>query len=129
MRAVATAGVGVGHAEIVWALSGCDALIGFDSDHRENAQVCRQLGKLIAEREMDARSNGQQNSTSVVIWEGAKGIDDAVRANLPLRVIGIAEWALTLGNLAEAVADIWRQYEYAPVATDDGRRDSPREGE
>ena len=129
MRAVATAGVGVAHAEIVRALSGCDALIGFDSDHRENAQVCRQLGKLIAEREMDARSNGQQNSTSVVIWEGAKGIDDAVLANLALRVIGIAEWALTLGNLAETVADIWRQYEYAPVAVDDGRRDSPREGE
>ncbi len=109
MRAVATAGVGVAHAEIVRALRGCDALIGFDSDHRENAQVCRQLGKLIAEREMDARSNGQKNSTSVVIWEGAKGIDDAVRANLRLRVIGIAEWDLTLGNLAEVVADIWCQ--------------------
>ncbi|MDQ3684706.1 MAG: hypothetical protein M3430_03785 [Acidobacteriota bacterium] len=129
MRAIATAGVGVGHAEIVRALSGCDALIGFDSDHRENAQVCRQLGKLIAEREMDARSNGQKHSTSVVVWEGAKGIDDAVRQNLPLRVVAIPEWIKTLGYMAEAVADIWRQYEFTPDAEQEERRTSSRESE
>ncbi len=130
MRAIATAGVGVAHAEIVRALSGCDAIIGFDGDHRENAQVCRQLGKLIAEREQDALLTGRHNSTGVVIWEGAKGIDDAVRANLQLRVIGVAQWVKTLtGESAEAVSDIWRRHEFTPVAEKDEPRNPLQEGE
>ncbi|HEX6625591.1 MAG TPA: hypothetical protein VF064_17885 [Pyrinomonadaceae bacterium] len=116
MRAVATAGVGVAHAEIVRALRGRDAIIGFDGDHRENAQVCRQLGKLIAEREQDALRIGQKNSTSVVIWEGAKGIDDAVRRNVRLRVLGVWEWRATLkGKPFKGVEDVWAALTFAPA--------------
>jgi len=110
MRVVATAGVGVAHAEIVQALRGRDVVLGFDSDYKKNPQVCRQLGKLIAEREQDTILYGSKNSTSIVVWEGAKGIDDAVRANRHLRVIGIAEWFQSLtGKSAEEVADMWCQ--------------------
>lgn len=108
MRAVATAGVGVGHAEIVRALRGRYALLGFDIDHRHNEQVCRQLGKLIAEREQDAHLTGHQTSTSVVVWDGAKGIDEAVRQNARLHVIGIKGWYVTLkGQPLEEVKDVW----------------------
>ncbi len=115
MRAIATAGVGVAHAEIVRALRGCGAVIGFDSDHRENAQVCRQLGKLIAERERDALLNGQKNSTSIIIWEGAKGIDDAVLANGRLQVMSISEWFDTLtGKMLAEVEDVWKIFMFTP---------------
>src|SRR5918912_2030416 len=73
-RAIATAGVSVAHQAIIEAARGEEAAIAFDSDHRQNAQVCRQLGKLIAERERDARLAGLETKTSVVVWEGAKGI-------------------------------------------------------
>lgn len=108
MRAIATAGVGVAHAEIIQALSGRDAVIGFDSDHRQNEQVCRQLGKLVALREMDAEANGLKNTTGVVVWEGPKGIDDAVKANVRIRVLSIADWFTTLtGKNLEEVEDVW----------------------
>ncbi len=115
LRAIATAGVGVAHAEIVRALRGCDAVIGFDSDHRENAQVCRQIGKLIAEREQDSLLNGQKNNTSVVVWEGAKGIDDAVRMNLRLRVLKVVEWFKTLtGKPLMEINDVWAIASFTP---------------
>lgn len=117
MRAIATAGVGVAHAEIARALRGCNALIGFDSDHRENAQVCRQLGKLVSLREQDALATNQKNSTGIVVWEGAKGIDEAARDNLRLRVLSIKEWAETLtGKPREEVADVWASLSYSPRA-------------
>ena len=124
MRAIATAGVGVGHAEIIRALSGCDAVIGFDSDHRENPQVCRQLGKLIAERAQDALLTGHKNSTNVVVWDGAKGIDEAVLANTRLRVLNIRDWFEGLSGkpLAE-VTDEWTRSSFTPpwqlTATED----------
>jgi hypothetical protein len=115
MRAIATAGVGVAHAEIVRATRGKDVLIGFDSDYRENAQVCCQLGKLVGKREQDALLSGHKNSTSIVVWEGAKGIDDAVLANVRLRVVSICEWfeALTGKALAE-VKDVWKMFAFTP---------------
>ena len=110
MRVVATAGVGVAHAEIIQALRGRDVVLGFDSDYRDNPHVCRQLGKLIAVREQDAILHENKNSTSIVVWEGAKGIDDAVLANLHLRVIGTREWFQSLvGKSAEEVAEVWCQ--------------------
>ena len=109
-RAIATAGVSVAHDALIEATRGEDAVIAFDSDHRTNTQVCRQLAKLIAERECDARLTGQQKNTSVVSWEGVKGIDDAVIANAHLRVIGIVEWLQSLtGKPAEEVAGVWCQ--------------------
>lgn len=110
MRAIATAGVGAAHAEIVRALRGCDAIIGFDGDHRQNAQVCRQLGKLIAEREQDTLTSGHHNSTSIVVWDGVKGIDEAVLMNKRLRVLGIAEWfSLLEGASLVEVQNVWAE--------------------
>ena len=115
MRAIATAGVGVGHAEIVRALRGCDAIIGFDSDYRENAQVCRQLGKLVAEREQDTVLVGHKNSTSIVVWEGTKGVDEAVRMNLQLSVLNVVEWFKTLtGKPLKEVKDVWAIASFTP---------------
>lgn len=116
MRSIATAGVGVAHAEIVRALSGCDAIIGFDSDHREKPQVCRQLGKLIAELEQDALLSGQKNSTSVVVWDGAKGIDEAALQNLRLHVISISDWYASLeGKSLRVVEQLWAALSFTPA--------------
>jgi hypothetical protein len=110
-RAIATAGVSVAHQAIIEAARGEEAAIAFDSDHRQNAQVCRQLGKLIAERERDARLAGLETKTSVVVWEGAKGIDEAVLQNLSLRVISISEWRGTLkGKSLEELKEVWADF-------------------
>jgi hypothetical protein len=115
-RAIATAGVGVAHQLIVEATRGEEVAIAFDSDHRQNALVCRQLGKLIAERERDARTNGRETKTSVVVWEGAKGVDEAVLQNLSLRVISIGEWNSTLeGKTLEEVKGVWAEFSYPPI--------------
>ncbi len=129
MRAVATAGVTVAHGELIAATRGQDVAVAFDIDHRQNEKVCRQLAKLIAERAQDAVSAGQKTTTSVVIWDGPKGIDDAALLNGHLRIVSVAQWILTLGNLAEAVADVWRQYEFTPDAEQDERRTSSLERE
>ncbi len=108
MRAVATAGVGVAHNAIIEATRGQDVVIAFDNDYTQNAQVARQLAKLIAGREQDAVSAGHQTTTSIVIWDGPKGIDDAALANVNLRVISVAEWIGTLiGKPLEEVKDVW----------------------
>ena len=123
-HAIATAGVSVVHDALIEAACGEDAVIAFDSGHRTNAQVCRQLGKLIAEREQDKLVHGAKNSTSIVVWEGEKGIDNAVLANVHLRVIEISKWFQTLtGKSAEAVTDVWRQYGFVPVAEEDAAGD------
>ena len=115
-RAIATAGVAVAHQAIIEATRGDEVAIAFDSDHRQNAQVCRQLGKLIAEREQDARINGREIKTSVVVWDGAKGIDEAALQNLSLRVISIVEWCTTLvGKALEEVKGVWAELSYIPV--------------
>jgi hypothetical protein len=115
MRAFATVGVSVAHAEIIRALRGCDAIIGFDSDYRKNSQVCRQLGKLIAERAQEVLLSGYKNNTSIVVWDGAKGIDDAALQNVRLRVISIKEWSLTLTDKSkETVNEIWKDLSFAP---------------
>lgn len=107
MRAIATAGVGVAHAEIVSALRGRYALFGFDIDHRSNQQVCRQLGKLFAEREQDAQITGLTAKSDVVVWEGPKGIDEAARENVTLRIVSTAEWGRALsGKPLEEVLDV-----------------------
>ena len=114
-RAIATAGVSVSHRQIIEVTRGEEVAVAFDSDHRQNAQVCRQLGKLIAEREQDARSAGRGASTSVVVWDGAKGVDEAVLQNLSLRVVSIGEWCATLGGKSlKEVRGVWAEFSYAP---------------
>ncbi|MDQ3756111.1 MAG: hypothetical protein M3371_15440 [Acidobacteriota bacterium] len=113
MRAIATAGVSVAHAELIAATRGQDVAIGFDIDHRQNEKVCRQLAKLIAEREQDAVSAGHKTTTSIVIWDGPKGIDDVALANVHLRVVSVAQWCRTLtGKPLEEVKDVWCQMHY-----------------
>jgi len=119
MRAIASAGVGVAHSDIIAATSGQEVIIAFDSDHRQKREVCRQLARLIAGRAQDAWATGSNVSTSVVVWEGAKGIDDAVLANLHLHVVGVAEWFQNLTKeAAEEVANVWQDYGFAPDAED-----------
>lgn len=116
IRAIATAGVGVAHAEIVSALRGCDAIIGFDSDHRMNAQVCRQLGKLIAEREQDRIAKKLKYSTSIVTWEGVKGIDEAAFQNVQLHVTGISAWLETLSQASlSEVKEVWKSMSFTSL--------------
>lgn len=115
MRAIATAGVGAAHAELIAATCAQDIVIGFDIDHRQNEKVCRQLAKLIAGRERDTSSSGRKTTTSIVIWEGPKGIDDAALANIRLRVTSTAEWSKALSgtSLAE-VMDVWKEFSFSP---------------
>ena len=114
-RAIATAGVSVSHRQIIEATRGEEVAVAFDSAHRQNAQVCRQLGKLIAEREQDTLLTGHKLSTSVVVWDGVKGIDDAVLTNKRLHVIGIAEWfSLLEGASLVEVQNIWTELGFAP---------------
>ena len=115
-RVIATAGVSVAHQAIIEATRGDEVAIAFDSDHRQNAQVCRQLGKLIAERDRDARLTGTETNTNVVVWDGVKGIDEAALQNLSLRVISIVEWCATLvGKALEEVKEVWAELSYIPV--------------
>jgi hypothetical protein len=115
-RAIAIAGVSVAHKATIEMTREEDVAIAFDSDHREIAQVCRQLGKLIAEREQDARINGLETNTSVIVWDGAKGIDEAVLQNLSLRVISTVEWRATLGGKSlEEVKEVWAAWSLAPA--------------
>lgn len=115
-RAIATAGVSVAHLAIIEATRGEEIAIAFDSDHRQNAQVCRQLGKLIAERERDAHNTGLKANTNVVLWDDAKGIDDAALQNVRLRVVGIKEWSASLiGTALEAVNDVWSEFSFSPA--------------
>lgn len=115
-RAVATAGVSVAHGAIIEATRGQDIAIAFDSDHRDNPQVCRQLGKLVAQRKLDTASTEYEPNTSVVVWEGSKGIDDAVLLNVPLRVISVVEWLKTLkGKPLDEVEDVWSELKFVPA--------------
>lgn len=116
-RAIATAGVGVSHQMIIEATREEEVAIAFDSDHRHNAQVCRQLGKLIAERDQDVRVSGRETKTSVVVWDGAKGVDEAVLQNLSLRVITIGEWRATLEDKSlKEVKEVWADLSYQPAS-------------
>ena len=56
-RVIATSGVTCSHNELVTAARPYNALIAFDSDHRINPAVCRQLARLIVMREQDSREH------------------------------------------------------------------------
>src|SRR6202040_135464 len=97
VRAIATSGVSCSNAELIEAARTYNALIAFDSDHRTNPAVCRQLARLIATREQDATSRNLSTATKIVYWEGCKGIDDAAKAaNVTFTAISIPEWFATL---------------------------------
>lgn len=95
--AIATSGVSCSRAEIIEAARTYNALIAFNSDHKTNSAVCRQLARLIATREQDAANRNLSTATKIVFWEGHKGIDDAAKAaNVTFITFSIPEWFATL---------------------------------
>ena len=115
--AIATSGVSCSHTEIIEAARSYNALIAFDSDHRTNPAVCRQLARLIAAREQDAASRNLPTSTRIVYWEGYKGIDDAAAkaANVTITTLSILEWFATLeGDPVDEVKKVWTEIGYRP---------------
>jgi hypothetical protein len=113
VSAIATSGVSCSHTEIIEAARNYNALIAFDSDHKTNPAVCRQLARLIASREQDARSRNLSTTTRIVYWEGYKGIDDAAKANVMFTTISIPEWFSTLaGEPLEEVKKVWNEIGY-----------------
>jgi hypothetical protein len=98
VRVIATSGVTCSHSELVKAARPYTALIAFDADYRTNPAVCRQLARLIVQRLSDSREQQLRSTTNVLCWNGPKGIDDAVRANVRLRSLTISEWYATLRN-------------------------------
>src|SRR6185369_4352545 len=121
-RVIATTGVSCSHAEMVIAGRPYNVLIGFDSDHRTNPAVCRQLARLIAHRCQDSLQHQLTTTTRIVIWEGPqgpasspKGIDEAVQDNLRLTAISIARWYATLTHKPlQEVEQYWSELGFDP---------------
>ena len=84
--------------------------------HKTNPAVCRQLARLIAEREQDAASHNLSITTRIVYWEGYKGIDDAAKApNVTFTTLSIPEWFGTLkGDPLGEVNKVWKEIGYEP---------------
>ena len=114
-RVIATSGVTCSHSELVKAASAYTALIAFDADYRTNPAVCRQLARLIVQRLNDSREQQLRSTTNVLCWDGPKGIDDAVRANVRLRSLTISEWYATLRNEPlDEVNRFWSEIRFKP---------------
>ena len=116
VRAIATSGVSCSHAEMIEAARTYNVLIAFDSDHKTNPAVCRQLARLIAGREQDALSRNLSTTTKIVYWEGYKGVDDAAKAEkVTFTTMSIPEWYSTLtGEPLEEVKKVWNETQYRP---------------
>lgn len=114
-RVIATSGVTCSHSELVKAARPYAALIAFDADSRTNPAVCRQLARLIVQRLNDSREQRLRSTTNVLCWNGLKGIDDAVRANVRLRSLTISEWYATLRNEPlDEVNRFWSEIGFKP---------------
>jgi hypothetical protein len=121
-RVIATTGVSCSHTEMVIAGRPYNALIGFDSDHRTNPAVCRQLARLIAHRCQDSIQHQLTTTTRIVIWEGTrgavnapKGIDEAVQNNFRLTAISISKWyAILAHEPLEEVKQYWSEIGFDP---------------
>ena len=118
-RVIATTGVSCSHAELVIAGRPYNVLIGFDSDHRTNPAVCRQLARLIAHRCQDSLQHQLKTTTRIVTWEGPrgpstpKGIDEAVQNNLRLTSISISNWYGTLRHKPrDEVTQYWSEIDF-----------------
>lgn len=112
---IATTGVSCSHSEMIAAGRPYNAFIGFDSDHRTNPAVCRQLARLIAHRVEDTDRHQLSTTTRVIVWKGPKGnpnnipkgIDEAVHKNIELSAISIRDW---YASLRDAPLNEVRQY-------------------
>lgn len=114
VRVIATSGVSCSHTEIIEAARTYNALIAFDSDHKTNPAVCRQLARLVAAREQDAASRNLFTTTGIVLWEEYKGIDEAAKAELvAFTTLSIPEWFATLkGDPLDEVNKVWNEIGY-----------------
>lgn len=119
VRAIATSGVSCSHAEIIEAARTYNALIAFDSDHKTNPAVCRQLARLIAAREQDAAGRNLSTTTRTVFWQGYKGIDAAAKAaKVTFTTLSIPEWFATLeGDPLAEVNKVWNEIGYQASRT------------
>ena len=123
-RVIATTGVSCSHSELVVAGRLYNAFIGFDSDHRTNPAVCRQLARFIALRCRDSLQNQLSTTTRIVIWGGPKGpdsapkgIDEAVQQNLRLTAIPISKWYDTLRDEPlDEVRRYWSAISFDPAS-------------
>jgi hypothetical protein len=114
-RVIATAGVSCSHDQIIEAARPYNVLIAFDADHRTNSAVCRQLARLIVQRGKDSKEHRLSTTTRIIVWNGPKGIDDAVRANIGLSALTVSEWYSNLKNEAlEEVKKFWREMNFKP---------------
>ena len=81
----------------------------------EIAAVCRQLARLIVQRIKDSKERKLSTATKIIVWNGPKGIDDAVRANIGLNALTISEWYANLEDEAlEEVKRFWREMDFKP---------------
>ena len=109
--AIATSGVSCSHEELVAAAAPYHLLIAFDADHKTNPNVCRQLARLIAAREL--QKTNPELTTKVVHWQQYKGIDDAAKANLNLESCSLIDWQKSLsGEPLVQVQDLWEQLKF-----------------
>ncbi len=122
-RVIATTGVSCSHSEMIAAGRPYDAFIGFDSDHRTNPAVCRQLARLIAQRTQDSLEHQLPTTTRIIIWKGPKGrpdtapkgIDEAVQKNIDLTAITISKWYATLKDKPlDEVTQYWSEIGFTP---------------
>jgi hypothetical protein len=114
-RVIATSGVTCSHSELVKAARPYAALIAFDADYRTNPAVCRQLARLIVHPLNDSKEQQLRSTTNILCWNGPKGIDDAVKANVRLRSLTIAEWYATLRNEPlDEVNRFWSETGFKP---------------
>lgn len=114
---LATSGVACSHEPLIAAARPYNAQIAFDADHKTNPAVCRQLARLIAGRETDARNHGLLTTTRIVHWEGYKGIDDAANAKqkVEFSTLSITEWRDTLsGKPKDEVVTLWNDLGFVP---------------
>src|SRR5215203_4671573 len=109
-RVIATTGVSCSHDQIIEAARPYNVLIAFDADHRTNPAVCRQLARLIVQRDKDSKEHRLSTATKIIVWNGPKGIDDTVRANIGLSALTVSEWYANLENEAlEEVKKFWKE--------------------
>jgi hypothetical protein len=70
---------------------------------------------LIVERLNDSKEHEPSTTTNILCWDGPKGIDDALRANVRLRALTISEWYASLRNEPlEEVNKFWREIGFKP---------------
>lgn len=120
---IATTGVACSHAEMIAAGRPYNAFIGFDSDHRTNPAVCRQLARLIAHRMRDTEEHQLSTITRVLVWEGPKGhpddvpkgIDEAAQKRIQFSGISISKWYASLKDTPlNEVTSYWAELGFTP---------------